>query len=434
MTIALAPAVLLYLKRRRHRGKEDGARIGERFGVTSARRPSGPLVWIHTASVGEATSVLALMQRIVAERPGIAILATTGTVAAARLLDSRLPEGVIHQFVPVDLRRPVERFLGHWRPDLAIWVESELWPNLVFATQRRAIPMLLVNARLSVGSQARWRLLPGLIRRMLQGFALCLAQDETQAERFRRLGAPEVASVGDLKAAAAPLAADPAALADLRRQISARPLWLAASTHAGEEDIAGAAHRRLAERHRDLLTIIAPRHPVRGPAIAERLRAGGLRVAPGKPPETGRNGDRAQGRYKLVGVQMAEHSGPGQDAGSHHKARLEDQEGEADMHRQRNAQRAAEPEARCQNGDQMQYERNVHPSLHRIRALPGERAMPTRQSTPMQSQDRPAFSPVGRCASTCVAARRAGLHFSNPGATDRPPASDLSRRNSAINF
>jgi 3-deoxy-D-manno-octulosonic-acid transferase len=149
----------------------------------------------------------------------------------------------------------------------------------VFATQRRGIPMLLVNARLSAGSQARWRLLPGLIRRMLEGFALCLAQDATQGERFRRLGAPEVVSVGDLKAAAAPLAADPAVLADLHRQIGTRPLWLAASTHAGEEQIAAAAHRRLGDAHRGLLTVITPRHPVRGPAIAERLRAGGLQVA-----------------------------------------------------------------------------------------------------------------------------------------------------------
>jgi 3-deoxy-D-manno-octulosonic-acid transferase len=279
LTTALAPLVRLYLKRRQRRGKEDGARLGERFGIASAGRPAGPLLWIHTASVGEATSVLALMQRIIEERPGIAILATTGTVAAARLLDSRLPQRVIHQFVPVDLPRPVERFLDHWRPDLAIWVESELWPNLVFATQCRAIPMLLVNARLSAGSRARWRLLPGLIRRMLNGFALCLTQDATQAERFRRLGAPKAASVGDLKAAAAPLAADPAALAELRRQIGNRPLWLAASTHTGEEEIAAAAHRRLSEAHRGLLTIIAPRHPVRGPAIAERLGAGGLRVA-----------------------------------------------------------------------------------------------------------------------------------------------------------
>jgi 3-deoxy-D-manno-octulosonic-acid transferase len=279
MTAALTPLVLLYLKRREQRGKEDGARVGERLGIASARRPPGPLVWIHTVSVGEATSVLALMRRIIEERPGVEILATTGTVAAARLLESRLPNGVRHQFVPIDLPRPVSRFLDHWRPDLAIWVESELWPNLVLSTHRRGIPMLLLNGRLSDRSQARWGALPGMIRPILRAFALCLAQDEFQAERFRRLGAPAVVSVGDLKAAAEPLSADPAVLAELRGQIGVRPLWLAASTHAGEEEIAAVAHRNIAASHSRLLTIIAPRHPARGPAIAEMLQAGGLRVA-----------------------------------------------------------------------------------------------------------------------------------------------------------
>jgi 3-deoxy-D-manno-octulosonic-acid transferase len=279
MTVALTPAVLFYLKRRQRRGKEDGERLGERLGIASVRRPPGPLVWIHTASVGEATSVLVLMQRIIDQRAGVQILATTGTVAAARLLETRLPKGVRHQFVPIDLPRPVERFLDHWRPELAIWVESELWPNLVLSTQRRGIPMLLLNGRLSDRSQARWRVLPGMIRPMLRAFALCLAQDEFQAERFRRLRAPVVASVGDLKTAAEPLAADPTALAELRQQVGARPLWLAASTHAGEEAIAAAAHRDIVQSHQGLLTIIAPRHPVRGPAIAEMLRMDGLRVA-----------------------------------------------------------------------------------------------------------------------------------------------------------
>ena len=278
-TAALTPPVLLYLKWRRRQGKEDGARIAERLGRASLRRPARPLVWIHAASVGEATSVLALMQRITEERPGIAILATTGTVAAARLLETRLPEGARHQFVPVDLPHPVERFLDHWRPDLAIWIESELWPNLVLATHRHGIPMVLLNARLSDRSLARWRALPGLIRPMLRAFALCLAQDEAQAERFRSLGAPVIASVGDLKAAAPPLDADPGMLASLREEVGGRPLWLAASTHAGEEEIVAAAHRELAGSHPRLLTMIAPRHPARGPAIAEVLRSRGLRVA-----------------------------------------------------------------------------------------------------------------------------------------------------------
>ncbi len=279
LTAAAAPVVALYLNARCRRGKEDKERLDERFGIASASRPPPPLVWVHAASVGEASSVLALIERILAERPAIEVLMTTGTVAAARLVQTRLPQRARHQFVPVDLPRAVERFLDHWHPDLAIWVESELWPNLVLATRRRGTPMLLANARLSARSLARWRVLPGLVRPVLEAFALCLAQDAAQAERFRRLGACPVASVGDLKAAAAPLAADPAALEALRHQIGARPVWLAASTHQGEEEIAAAAHLRIARDHPGLLTIVAPRHPVRGPAIAEMLRARGLRVA-----------------------------------------------------------------------------------------------------------------------------------------------------------
>jgi 3-deoxy-D-manno-octulosonic-acid transferase len=279
LTAGAAPLVALYLNARCRHGKEDEERLDERFGIASAPRPPAPLVWVHVASVGEASSVMALIERTLAERPAIELLITTGTVAAARLLEGRLPERARHQFVPVDLPRAVERFLDHWRPDLAIWIESELWPNLVLATHRRGTPMLLANARLSARSFAHWRALPGLVRPVLRAFALVLAQDDVQAERFRRLGACPVASVGDLKAAAAPLAADPAALEALRREIGARPLWLAASTHPGEEEIAAAAHVRISADHPGLLTLIAPRHPVRGPAIADMLCARGLRTA-----------------------------------------------------------------------------------------------------------------------------------------------------------
>jgi 3-deoxy-D-manno-octulosonic-acid transferase len=242
-------------------------------------RPSGKLVWVHAASVGEAQSVLALIERMLAERPGIQVLITTGTVASARLLADRLPPRARHQYVPVDLPGAVERFLDYWRPDLAIWVESELWPNLLLATSRRGVALLLANGRLSAGSLARWRTVPGLARPLLDCFALCLAQDETQARRFRQLGAGAVASVGDLKTGAAPLAADPAAFAALQKTADNRPVWLAASTHPGEEEIVAAAHWRIVPRHPGLLTIIAPRHPVRGPGLAEMLRQSGLRLA-----------------------------------------------------------------------------------------------------------------------------------------------------------
>ena len=279
VTWPLAPLAIVYLNRRRKQGKEDARRFRERQGVPSAARPKAVLLWIHAASVGEATAVLALIERLLQTRPILEILVTTGTVTSAQLLETRLPRRARHQFVPADLPRWITRFLDHWRPDLAVWVESELWPNLILATHARGVPMAWVNGRLSAGSYARWQKWPGLIGPMLEAFSVCLVQDEEQAKRFRRLGAREAGVVGDLKAAATALPVDCRQLDELGRRINARPLWLAASTHAGEEEIAAQVHHQVAATHPGLLTIIVPRHPTRGEAIEAMLAARGLRVA-----------------------------------------------------------------------------------------------------------------------------------------------------------
>jgi 3-deoxy-D-manno-octulosonic-acid transferase len=223
--------------------------------------------------------MLALIECLLQARPTLEILVTTGTVTSAHLLEGRLPPRARHQFVPADLPGWIARFLDHWHPDLALWVESELWPNLILATHARGIPMALVNARLSLRSYARWQRWPGLIGPMLGAFSLSLAQDEEQAGRFRRLGAREVGVVGDLKAAAAALPIDRRQLDELADRIKERPRWLAASTHAGEEEIAAHVHHQVAASHRGLLTIIVPRHPARGDAIQVMLTARRLSVA-----------------------------------------------------------------------------------------------------------------------------------------------------------
>jgi len=279
LTAAATPLVLIYLNSRRRRGKEDSQRYSERLGIPGRKRPDKPLVWVHAASIGEATSALALIERVLHERPGLEILITTGTVTAARLLESRLPRGARHQFVPADLPHAVSRFLDHWHPDLAVWIESELWPNLVLMTRRRNIPMLLLNARLSARSVARWRAWPGLSRPVLGAFSLCLAQDNVQGGRLRELGAGKVACVGDLKSAAKRLPVDAGEMALLERRIGDRPRWIAACTHPGEDEIAADIHLRLAAIHPGLLTIIAPRHPVRADEIATMVEGRGLRVA-----------------------------------------------------------------------------------------------------------------------------------------------------------
>jgi len=283
---AAEPLAPLVLARRRARGKEDAARLPERLGRSPLARPPGPLVWTHAASVGEALSVLPLLERVRAARGDAALLVTTGTVTSARLLADRLPRGALHQFAPVDTPGAVGRFLDRWRPDLALWVESELWPTLLGGAQAR-MPVVLVQGRLSERSARRWTRAAGLVRPLVAGFALVLAQGEADARRLAALGARDVRLPGNLKGAAPPLPADPDALESLRAATAGRAVWAAASTHAGEEEAVLAAHHAAAARVPGLLTLIAPRHPERGAAVAEIARAAGLaatRRSLGEPP------------------------------------------------------------------------------------------------------------------------------------------------------
>lgn len=271
-TGALEPLAPLLLNRRARRGKEDPARLNERLARPDRPRPPGPLVWLHGASVGESLSILPLVERLKAERPGVALLVTSGTVTSAQLLARRLPGDVIHQYAPVDTPGGARRFIAHWKPDLAVFVESELWPNLLIEARAAGTRLALVSAKLSDTSFRRWRARPQAARRLLGGFDLILAQDTRAAERFAALGAT-VAGLADLKFGAAPLPADPGALERLRPRFADRPLLLAASTHPGEDEIVLDAYAALPGRPR---LVIVPRHPERGGAIADLARARGL--------------------------------------------------------------------------------------------------------------------------------------------------------------
>jgi len=274
-----APLLRRHVVRRVAAGKEERTRLNERFGIASLARPAGRLAWLHGASVGETQSLLVLIEALHRREPGLNFLVTSGTVTSARLLAQRQPVNTLHQYLPLDRRTWAARFLDHWRPDFALWVESEFWPNLLDAARRRGVPLALVNGRLSAKSLARWRWAPSLIRPVVEGFRVVLAQDEAQAQRLAALGARAPQSLGNLKFAAAPLAADAAQLAALVAATAGRTVWLAASTHTGEEAIIATAHRTLKARWPNLLTVIAPRHAERGEAIAGELRAAGLSTA-----------------------------------------------------------------------------------------------------------------------------------------------------------
>jgi 3-deoxy-D-manno-octulosonic-acid transferase len=264
------PLIERYLAKRLARGKESAARLDERRGIASRPRPDGPLVWMHGASVGEAVALLPLIARLSVDRPDITLLITTGTVTSAEVMARRLPDGVIHQFVPVDRPLWVRRFLDHWRPDTAIWIESDLWPNLVLETRSRGVPMALVDARMSASSYRGWRRTGFLAHPLFKAFSLILTGAEDQAARFRKLGGTSVQIAPSLKAAGAPAPVDEAAARALVEGIGDRPVWFAANTHPGEDQVVLDAHRALTAAHPRLLTIIAPRHPDRAEEIADR--------------------------------------------------------------------------------------------------------------------------------------------------------------------
>ncbi|CAL8976902.1 3-deoxy-D-manno-octulosonic acid transferase [Rhodoplanes serenus] len=276
-TRAATPFARYLLGRRLRRGKEHPTRLPERRGEPGVPRPDGPLVWVHGASVGEFVAALPVVERLRAR--GVAVLVTTGTVTSAELAARRLPEGAIHQFVPLDAPAYVGRFLDHWRPDLGLFVESDLWPNLILAAAERRVPLILVNGRLSERSYEKWQRAPATIETLLSRFDLCLVRSPEDAQRFGALGAPRLGVTGNLKLDVPALPVDPARFAELRGALAGRPLVAAASTHGGEEAALLAVHRKLRLEFPRLLTVIAPRHPERGAEIAAMAATAGLEAA-----------------------------------------------------------------------------------------------------------------------------------------------------------
>jgi 3-deoxy-D-manno-octulosonic-acid transferase len=274
MAAPLAPALI---KRRLKQGKEDPERVGERRGVSRDIRPEGPLVWIHGASVGEILAAAGLVEKL--RNLNFRILLTSGTTTSAAIVAKRFPADIIHQYVPYDSPRYVARFLDHWRPSLALFIESDLWPNLILASAARRLPMVLINGRMSQRSFPRWRRFSRTISALLGRFDVCLAQSRLDAERFAALGSPSVITTGNLKL---DVPAPPVDAARLERLISltrGRPIVVSASTHPGEEEILVDVHRVLSGFFPSLLSVIVPRHPHRGEAIAHMIEGAGLQVA-----------------------------------------------------------------------------------------------------------------------------------------------------------
>ena len=263
LTQVIAPALPLWLKRRAKRGKEDPARRSERFGIASVARPTGQLFWMHGASVGEVTMLLPLIDKVLTEYPAAYVLVTSGTTTSAELMAKRLPARAFHQYIPLDTPKAVTAFLEHWKPTMALWAESEIWPNLLLQTKAKGIPMALINARMSGKSVQGWFKRRKSAQSLFGCFNLILAGDEATANGLSWLLGKEIESAGSLKETAPALPVDKAELRKLKTQIGRRPVWCAASTHKREEEIIFAAHDEILANHPDALLILALRHPDR---------------------------------------------------------------------------------------------------------------------------------------------------------------------------
>ncbi|WP_306119468.1 MULTISPECIES: lipid IV(A) 3-deoxy-D-manno-octulosonic acid transferase [unclassified Roseitalea] len=274
---AAYPLIGVYVAMRATRGKEQHERRGERYGKPSVARPPGPLVWVHAVSVGETGAVAALIHRLRSHH--INVVLTTGTVTSAALASERFGDSVLHQYVPLDLKPAVSRFLQYWKPDLAVFAESEIWPMTILELGARRIPQVLINGRMSDRSFRRWQRRMSLAESLFENFAHVAAQTEVDAERFLTLGARPVSVSGNLKADVPLPPVDPGLIREMERRVTSRPVWLAISTHEGEEVAAARVHRALKKLWPQLLTVIVPRHPARGDEIVEMLNRLDLRVA-----------------------------------------------------------------------------------------------------------------------------------------------------------
>ncbi|MBY0281139.1 MAG: 3-deoxy-D-manno-octulosonic acid transferase [Alphaproteobacteria bacterium] len=278
LSILFTPFVKVLASHRLKKGLEEKDRIEERYGIASAKRPEGPLIWIHAASVGETISLISLIKSYKENYPNHSILLTTTTVTAASIVKQRLSDICIHQYAPFDIGPWVKRFLIHWKPHLTVLVESELWPNMIMQIHKMKIPLILLNARLSDRSYHRWLKFKYLAKQLLSRFSLFLAQSPSTAERLIHLGASNVEVMANLKFAADPLPVSTDKLQKLSRLLKDRPVWVATSTHESEEELVIQTHHDLKKQFHNLLTILIPRHPHRCEKVKRLCEDSGLSV------------------------------------------------------------------------------------------------------------------------------------------------------------
>ncbi|KAJ6796807.1 putative 3-deoxy-D-manno-octulosonic acid transferase, mitochondrial [Iris pallida] len=285
-TLLATPAASVFIRWRRFRGLEHRTRWPERFGRPSSPRPPGPLLWFHAVSLGEGLAAIPVIKHCILQAPHFSVLMTTTTTSAFEVIKDQLPNGVIYQFSPIDTPKAVDNFLAYWKPSAIFLMESELWPNLIISASEKEIPVALLNARMSLKSFRRWSrpVALSLISLMLSKLSLIASLSTVEAIHFQLLQAPPliINFTADLKYAVGDFDLsenENRNIEDLKRQLTGRPAWMAASIHKGEEEVMLWVHKKLMEVYPEMVTILVTRHPQHGEQISQALKRQGVNVA-----------------------------------------------------------------------------------------------------------------------------------------------------------
>ena len=272
-TYLFYPFAPIYLLIRKLRNKEDSNRYKERLSKINTPRSGGILIWVHVARVGEAMSILPLIENFIQDQKINKILITSITLSSGKILEKRFSQNpkVIHQFLPLDVPILTNKFLDHWKPNLSIFIDSEVWPNLIFDISKRKIPLLLINARITKKSFLRWKLVVNFAKKIFEKFDLCLTSNEESEGFLKILGAKNIKNYGNLKFSKINTDLNNKLDSDFLNKIKNRKIWCGASTHPTEEILCAKSHLKIKKKYNNILTIIIPRHIDRVKTIYEEL-------------------------------------------------------------------------------------------------------------------------------------------------------------------
>ena len=279
-TYLFYPFAPIYLYFRKIKKKEDSISYKEKLSRIETAREEGFLIWFHVASVGEAMSILPLIESCIEEKKIDKILLTSITLSSGNVLKKRFSQNVkvFHQFLPLDISVWTNKFLDHWKPNLSIFIDSEIWPNLISQISKKKIPLLLINARITKKSFDRWKLIIGFAKKIFEKFDLCIASNKESESFLKILGAKNIKNYGNLKFSKIKTELNNKLDSDFLIKIENRKIWCSASTHPTEEILCAKSHLKIKEKYKNILTIIIPRHIDRIKTIYEELSKLNLKI------------------------------------------------------------------------------------------------------------------------------------------------------------